>query len=113
NGYFQKFAGDIHLDAPVAQIDYDHEKGRIAVTLENSGSSELRLKISSNAYDHGEEASIEIAPGNKTKKSWDLAGSGNWYDFTMATTSGHVHRFAGRVEAGRHSISGPAMAADI
>ncbi|QEC53066.1 phospholipase C [Anseongella ginsenosidimutans] len=113
NGYFQKFSGSILMNEPVATIDYDHRKGGISITLQNPGSSPLQLAISANAYDHPGENSFTIDPGKNKKKRWELAGSGNWYDFSVKSADGYLHRFAGRVETGRHSVSDPAMAAEI
>jgi phospholipase C len=41
--------------------------------------------------------------------NWNLAASGNWYDFTVQA-SNFERRFAGRMESGQHGISDPAMA---
>ncbi|AWO02318.1 phospholipase C, phosphocholine-specific [Chitinophaga alhagiae] len=113
NGYFQKFTGSTGENEPATSIDYDHKKGGITVVLHNQGNSPLHLKISSNAYSYAEATNLDILPGKKVRKRWELAGSGNWYDFSISSGNGYLHRFAGRVETGRHSISDPAMAADI
>jgi phospholipase C len=113
NGYFQKFSGNIHTNEPVTAIRYDHEKGGLSVVLRNAGNSALHLAISSNAYDHAGKPSFDIAPGKSREQHWNLAGSGNWYDFSVRSADGYHHRFAGRVETGRHSISDPAMASEI
>ena len=44
-------------------------------------------------------------------KTWSLAASGGWYDFsgTVVELPGFVRRFAGRAETGRDSVSDPAM----
>lgn len=113
NGYFQKFTGNIQQNEPQTKIEYDHKKGGIAVMIENPGKSPLRVKMSSNAYQHAEPAPVDLPPGKKMKRSWELSKSGNWYDFSVAAGEAFVHRFAGRVETGRHGTSDPAMGADI
>jgi phospholipase C len=40
--------------------------------------------------------------------SWNLAASGQWYDFTV-TAAAFTRRLAGRIETGADSISDPAM----
>lgn len=109
NGYFQKFMGNLRLNEPDAEIDYDHKKGAISITLRNEGSALLNLSISSNAYDCYADESFKIEPGNEFKKEWLLNRSGNWYDFSIKSEAGYYYRFAGRVETGKHGISDPAM----
>jgi len=113
NGYFQKFSGSVRTNEPVTTIRYDHQKGELSVVLQNAGNSLLRLAILSNAYDYPEKPSFDIKPGKSQTLRWELARSGNWYDFSVKSADGYLHRFAGRVETGRHSISDPAMATEI
>lgn len=113
NGYFQKFSGNILKNEPVIEVDYDHRKGGVTLDLKNSGKSALHLEIIPNAYDYAKEKSFDILPGERKKMHWRLTDSGNWYDFSVKSEDGFLHRFAGRVETGKHSISDPAMAAEI
>jgi phospholipase C len=113
NGYFHKFSGSIRANEPVTTIRYDHKKGELLLTLQNTGTNPLRLTISSNAYDYPGKLSRVIEPGKNQMQRWNLAQSGNWYDFSVKSNDGYLHRFAGRVETGRHSISDPAMATEI
>lgn len=113
NGYFQKFTGSVRANEPSVAIDFDHKKGGVSIVLKNSGTTPLQLSIVSNAYGYATEGPINIAPGRERRKKWKLSGSGNWYDFSVKTESGYLQRFAGRVETGKHSVSDPAMAADI
>jgi phospholipase C len=113
NGYFQKLSGSLPANEPVVTLEYDHEKGGISIMLGNFGIGPLRLKILSNAYGYADSESLDIAPGESKKKSWDLVNSGNWYDFSVKSGDGYLHRFAGRVETGKPSISDPAMASEI
>ncbi len=113
NGYFQKFLGEIVKNEPVIKVDYDHGKGGVSVELNNSGNSPLHIEVIPNAYDYAKEKSFNILPGKSKKKQWKLTGSGNWYDFSVKSGDGFLHRFAGRVETGKDSVSDPAMASEI
>ncbi len=113
NGYFQKFAGSLRANEPVVTIDFDHKRGGLSIALKNAGNAPLRLSVLSNAYGYAAEGPFAIAPGKNSRKKWTLAGSGNWYDFSVQSEDGYLFRFAGRVETGKHSVSDPAMAAAI
>ncbi|MEP7257745.1 MAG: phospholipase C, phosphocholine-specific [Flavitalea sp.] len=113
NGFFQKIAGSLWTNEPVVIIDYNHRRGGISVAMWNTGTTPLRINVSSNAYGYATDEPFDIAPGKKRKKKWALADSGNWYDFSVKSENGFLYRFAGRVETGKHSISDPAMATDI
>ncbi|MDP3468440.1 MAG: phospholipase C, phosphocholine-specific [Daejeonella sp.] len=113
NGYFQKILGNISENEPKTTISYDHRIGGLTVSMQNAGNKPMRLKISSNAYDYTEQGFFDIAPGKLMKKSWELQKSANWYDFSVQSEDGYLHRFAGRVETSRHGVSDPAMAAEI
>lgn len=113
NGYFQKFKGSLAENQPLTRLEYDHRRGGIAMELRNTGNDPLRLRIVTNAYDHAEVDFFDIPPGKTEKKSWKLTDSGNWYDFSVESQTGYLHRFAGRVETGKHSVSDPAMAMNI
>ena len=113
NGYFQKFSGNLnHLEEPEITLDYNHRKGGISVSIK-AGESPVDVTVYSNAYNYGGPWSINIAPGEKKKKSWLLQSSGNWYDFSVKAGDLYLRRFAGRVETGKPGISDPAMATEI
>ena len=113
NGYFQKFSGSARANEPLTKILYDHQNGELSLVLQNAGRTPLRLTVSSNAYDYPKKLSLVIEPGKNRRQRWNLAGSGNWYDFSVRSADGYLHRLAGRVETGKHSISDPAMATEI
>lgn len=98
---------------PIALLEPDDIKRGFSVSLRNIGNTPLRLSITSNAYGYAGENDFGIPPGKTKRKSWRLTDSGNWYDFTVQSEEGYLHRFAGRVETGKHSISDPAMASEI
>jgi len=100
------------LEEPEITLDYNHRKGGISVSIK-AGESSVDVTVYSNAYDYGGPWSINIAPGEKKKKSWLLQSSGNWYDFSVKAGDLYLRRFAGRVETGKPGISDPAMATEI
>ncbi|SKB93200.1 phospholipase C [Parapedobacter luteus] len=113
NGYFHKFSGNINDDEPEIQLEYDQINGGIFVLLRNSSSVPMHIEIVANAYDYKKAEVVSLGAGELLRKYIGLRESGNWYDFTIKTKAGFLHRFAGRVETGKHSISDPAMATEI
>ncbi|GGW36091.1 phosphocholine-specific phospholipase C [Arenibacter certesii] len=114
NGYFHKFMGNINNSGePQISLKYDNRRGGIIVNLYNPDNFTILAMITSNAYNYGGPWPFRIAQGKTKKKSWLLKDSGNWYDFSVTTEKGYLHRFAGRVETGLDSVSDPAMATEI
>jgi phospholipase C len=105
--------GNIEQNEPVIRLQYDHRNGGIIINLKNPGKSTLHLEVISNAYDYKKRKQVSISPGKSIRKTWKLAESGNWYDFSVESGDGFLSRFAGRVETGKHGISDPAMATEI
>src|SRR3546814_19347932 len=50
NGYFRKFAGNIHETEPEIQLDYDHRKGGISIELEHQSVTPFAVELVGNAY---------------------------------------------------------------
>lgn len=113
NGYFQKFTGNINADEPLVKLEYQHKKGKLIIRIDNNTAAPLEANLTSNAYGYATNEQLAIPAGGSTKKQLRLASSGYWYDFTLTTNTGYFHRFAGRLETGRHSTSDPAMATEI
>lgn len=114
NGYFQKFSGNsLNLNEPEITVDYDHRKGGISVSIENNGQEPVGVTVLLNTYDYAGPWSIKVAPKKRRTKKWLLESSGNWYDFSVRTKEGYLHRFAGRVETGKPGVSDPAMGMEI
>lgn len=113
NGYFQKFSGNINKNEPTVAPEYDSGKGGIYISINNNTGVKLKAEILSNAYSYAKKEIISIEPGKNIKLYRNLEPSGNWYDFSVKMKSGFLHRFAGRVETGKHSVSDPAMAMEI
>ncbi|QKJ32495.1 phospholipase C, phosphocholine-specific [Mucilaginibacter mali] len=113
NGYFHKFAGNTGHAEPGVQPQYDHVNGGISILLTNDTKTALTAEIKANAYNHPKLAPVHLAPGKKQTIHIDLKKSANWYDLTVSTAQGFSHRFAGRVETGKPTVSDPAMAAHL
>jgi len=94
---------------PEIKLSYNHRKAGIATRIYNPNTMALTIRIHSNAYGYDTPASFKLAPGKSKIVKWSLAKSGNWYDFTVQSDNGFLHRFAGRVETGKNGISDPAM----
>jgi len=109
NGYFHKFAGQLLEGAPETRLDYDHRKGGVTIRIQNRSAASVRVEIEANAYGYQPVSPVTLAPGKSEKQYINLAKSGNWYDFAVKGPNGFLHRFAGRVETGRDSVSDPAM----
>ncbi|HRQ51775.1 MAG TPA: DUF756 domain-containing protein, partial [Agriterribacter sp.] len=94
---------------PEIILQYNHRKGGISVKLHNPHSIAMDIHIVDNAYGYAVPRPFQLAAGKTKREEWLLNGSGNWYDFSVQCGNGFLHRFAGRVETGEHSISDPAM----
>ncbi|MGK6352270.1 phosphocholine-specific phospholipase C [Parapedobacter sp. DT-150] len=113
NGYFHKITGNIKDIEPEIQLEYDHAKSGISILLRHHSATPLSIEIMANAYDYPKSDPIVLHPKKALRRYINLKKSDNWYDFTIKTASGFLHRFAGRVETGKHSVSDPAMAAEL
>jgi phospholipase C len=113
NGYFHKFSGNIEIPEPKIELRYNHKKGGILLNVHNPGRLPLTLRIVPNAYGYSVPPEFSLEPGKTRKLKWALKSSGNWYDFSVRSGAGFLHRFAGRVETGEHSITDPAMASEL
>lgn len=109
NGYFHKFTGNGSVQNPEIKLSYNHRKGEIIARIHNPHAVGIPIRIHSNAYGYNVPASFDLAAGKTRNVKWDLAGSGNWYDFTIGSDHEYLYRFAGRMETGKDSISDPAM----
>ncbi len=113
NGYFHKFSGNINKNEPIISLEYDFDKGGISFIIYNNTTEVLKTSISSTFYEKKKKETFLIEPGENIKNTHLLERSGNWYDYTVKTKTGFLHRFAGRVETGKHSVSDPAMATEL
>jgi phospholipase C len=113
NGYFHKFNGNVQSPEPETSLSYNYKKGTVALRIDNKNTIPLDVSIAANAYGHTVPPSFRLEAGKSRKMEWSLTNSGNWYDFSVKSAGSYLYRFAGRIETGRHSISDPAMAAEI
>lgn len=110
NGYFQKFAGSLDTEEPRISLEFDHKKGGIDISIHNPGKQPVTVSIEDNAYAYPATKGLVIEAGKSKKKKQLLQVSSNWYDFTVSTQNGFLHRLAGKVETKEHTLTDPAMA---
>jgi phospholipase C len=113
NGYFQKFRGNINADEPLVTLEYHHKKARLTIIIHNDTMNTVAADIVSNAYGYASPGRLIVQAGKTGKYKYQLEASAHWYDFTVTAGNGLFHRFAGRLETGKHSTSDPAMATEI
>lgn len=109
NGYFRSFKGSVLGAEPIPRIEYDQKDGGLTIHFENPGKKKVQVEVADNAYGYGNET-LSLAPHESKKKYQRLSKSGNWYDYSVTTSTGMQYRFAGRVETTKPGISDPAMA---
>jgi phospholipase C len=107
NGFVRGFAGDTDMSVDVA-LAYRPLQRAIALQLANHSGQPVSLLLESKVYGPATTRTIAVAANGTASVPWDVAASGNWYDFTLQER-GSVRRFAGRLETGKNSISDPAM----
>jgi phospholipase C len=113
NGYLRTFKGNVPADAGIElEISYEPSSAVLHAKVSNRGIAPARVTIVSNAYRDDGPWTMDVAANSTGRRQWALAGSGNWYDFTLSA-NGFERRFAGRLETGQSSISDPAMGAGI
>ena len=116
NGYHRHFKGDIHRIAasgslPEVRVCYDIANGEVYAEFLNTGANACTFTVTPQAYRQDAPLALEVAGGSKATRNWNLAASGQWYDFAVTCSSdpAFYRRFAGRVETGAHTVSDPAM----
>jgi phospholipase C len=110
NGYFQSFKGSALAVEPLVRIEYDHTEGGLYIHCKNPGKEKIEVEVTDNTYGYGHAEALSIPRQKSVKKYQQLSKSGNWYDYTITTSTGMEYRFAGRVETAKHGITDPAMA---
>jgi phospholipase C len=115
NGFFREFKGDKYDPALAIACAYEADAanskrltGHIALHFANTGKKPYAIEIVDHAY--GAKPLEKVVSGKEvvilnTEKSF------GWYDFSVKV-DGHANferRYAGHVEAGRHSTSDPLM----
>lgn len=112
NGYFRKFKSAAKA-APHISLRYEKSTATAVFTIENNSRSSVSLALESEAYRYPGPKTLTLKPGEKKRVSWPVGDNGNWYDLTIAMRDQFLHRYAGRIENGKHTISDPAMAAHL
>ena len=117
NGFHREFKGDLNRlragDAaiPEVRVCYDIANGNVYLSMTNSGKRSAKFTIRAKAYRDDGPWNAAVAGGATVEQHWDLAASGQWYDFavTCDADASYYRRFAGRVETGKHGVSDPAL----
>jgi phospholipase C len=116
NGFFREFHG---TQALLSQIEigceYETNKqnnlsGNVVISINNNSQANFQCMLKGNGYNLPLHTKT-IAPGKKEIVQFDLTKSYGWYDISVSSPKypALLHRFAGRVETGRESVSDPAM----
>lgn len=110
NGFFRQFYGDDQCSQLSAYLAYEPTEKSVAISVSNSGSGAVEMRIVDNAYGL---ASLEftVNAGETVVQYLIVSQSGNWYDFTVAKSDSDCfsRRFGGRMETGEDTITDPAM----
>ena len=117
NGFHRHFQGDLGtvrasgVAIPEVRVCYDIANGNVYLSMRNDGKAACKFTIRAKAYRGDGPWTATVNGGATVDQHWDLAASGQWYDFavTCDADAGYYRRFAGRVETGKHTVSDPAM----
>ena len=117
NGFHRHFRGNLNAvrasDAavPEVRVCYDIANGNVYLSMRNDGKAACKFTIRAKAYRGDGPWAATVNAGATTDQHWELAASGQWYDFEVACDAdpAYYRRFAGRVETGKHTVSDPAM----
>ena len=111
NGFHRHFTGELGQSALEVELGYLPHRGELRAMLRNTAGGELHCEFVANAYRSAEPQPHRLAARSGAEQTWQIAGSGHWYDFTLrvAQWPGFSRRFAGRMETGAPSISDPAL----
>ncbi|MNX37667.1 Non-hemolytic phospholipase C precursor [compost metagenome] len=117
NGYHRHFKGDLNrlraggVAAPEVRVCYDIANGNVYLQMRNDGKAPCKFTVRAKAYRDDGPWNATVNGGAQAEQHWELAASGQWYDFAVTCDSdpAFYRRFAGRVETGKHTVSDPAM----
>ncbi|MDP9911992.1 phospholipase C [Variovorax boronicumulans] len=118
NGYHRHFKGDLNNlrqgsapKNPEVRVCYDIANGNVYLQMLNGGQTPCKFTVRAKAYRDDGPWTATVAAGAKAEQHWELAASGQWYDFAVTCDAdpSFYRRFAGRVETGKHTVSDPAM----
>ena len=117
NGFHRQFKGNLgtlragDAAAPEVRVCYDITNGNVYLSMRNDGKAACRFTVTGQADRTDGPWTATVHGGATTDQHWELASSGQWYDFAVTCDAdpAYYRRFAGRVETGRHTVSDPAM----
>ncbi len=110
NGFHRRFTGAGQRPDPSVSLIAVGQKLKLAMV---SGESvERQITVTPSAYaDKVMAWSSKLPAMKRIEHMWDLEATGGWYDFTVrcAAIPGYSRRYAGRLDAGKPTMSDPAM----
>ncbi|GAB3022069.1 phospholipase C, phosphocholine-specific [Cyclobacterium sediminis] len=119
NGFFREFKGNkndpkLSLVSSFTADGGESKNGVYLIEIENISNVVLSVKVTDNAYKHGEK-SIDLKPREKKPVRVPTVKSQGWYDFTLVAQGNKAfsRRYCGRIELGKDSISDPLMGGEL
>jgi phospholipase C len=113
NGFLRAYQGTIAHGKANLEIRtaYDGDHTGIQLWIENHGSETVTVKVLE-AYSR-QTTSLELESGKRIQPYWSLKTTYGWYDFTVTVESdpSFSQQVAGHVEAGKDSMTDPAIGA--
>ena len=108
NGFYRRFTG-IYRGKDPGTSAQSKKDGTLVFALSNPSARHVQMTIADNAYGRAPRI-VEVPAHHRITTSFNLASSGDWYDFTVSSADDphFSRRFAGHVETGRPSTSDPA-----
>ena len=110
NGFHRRVSGSGQRREPSTSLVAVGRKLKLVVN--DGGAGARQIRVTPNAYaETFSQWSAALPANGAIDRTWDLAASGGWYDFTVACEAlpGYVRRYAGRIDNGQATMTDPAM----
>jgi phospholipase C len=113
SGFLREFSGVLGQAeaAPEVKLEYHPRQRVLELRAWNQGQSLAVVELTPDPLRSEGPRSLQLCrDGAVARRSWSVAHSGDWYDFSVrcAARPSWLRRFAGRMETGRHA-SEPAL----
>lgn len=109
NGYHRAFSGPASLDNHLeVSACYDLTQPALLLTLTNHSNNLVTCSLDNRVY-LGNLSELILLPQQVLQERIDCTQQAGWYDITVHSDTGQIHRYAGRIETGAHSVSDPMM----
>ncbi|MFF2525246.1 phosphocholine-specific phospholipase C [Streptomyces liangshanensis] len=109
NGFLRTFQGSGTVAGPEVTARHDARRGRVELTLRNTGRHDCRLTLT-DAYG-GKSETVKVRAGGQVVHTVDTKHGKRWYDVSVTadTDAAFLRRLAGHVETGEPGVSDPAI----